>query len=95
MEMPKVMDCSVSNCAYNTSQACHAMAITIGEPKSDPVCDTYFESEIHGGVKDMTAGVGACKSDDCQFNSDFECMASNIRVGYKENQPDCLTFQKR
>jgi len=95
MEMPRVMDCSVTGCAYNTEKACHAMAITVGEQPSEPICDTYFQSEIHGGVRDMTAGVGACKTSSCQHNEDFECTAPNIHVGMKGNEPDCLTFEAR
>lgn len=94
-KMPTVSDCSASECAYNTHQTCHALAITIGESPQDPACDTYFESSTHGGVKDATAGVGACKSSDCQFNQDFECTAASIHVGYRGNQVDCLTFEAR
>jgi hypothetical protein len=94
MKMPKVMDCSVSDCAYNAEKACHAMAITIGDNPNQPVCDTFFKSSAHGGVKDMTAGVGACKTADCSFNKDFECTASNIHVGMKGGEPDCLTYKQ-
>ena len=94
-EMPKVQSCSVKDCAYNTDESCHAMAITVGDPESDPMCDTYFHSEKHGGVKDMTAGVGACKAADCKYNDEFECSASQILVGYEGDQPDCLTFSAR
>ena len=95
MEMPKVLDCSVTNCAYNSKKACHAMAITIGETEKDPACDTFFTSQVHGGVKEATAGVGACKTSECQFNKDFECAAPNIHVGLKGTQVDCLTFKTR
>ncbi|EGJ51853.1 DUF1540 domain-containing protein [Desulfocurvibacter africanus] len=95
MKMPTVQKCSVSDCAYNTEQACHALAITIGEKPSDPLCDTFFTSSKHGGIKEATAGVGACKSFDCSFNRDYECTASSIQVGMKQSQPDCLTFQRR
>lgn len=95
MKMPKVMDCTVKDCAYNMDKACHAMAITIGEDAHTPACDTFFQSKTHGGVKDMTAGVGACKTADCQYNRDFECSAPNIHVGMKGKQPDCLTFEMR
>jgi hypothetical protein len=95
MKMPKVSDCTVTNCAYNSNQACHALAITVGEEPDEPVCDTFFTAETHGGVKDVTAGVGACKAADCQFNSDYECTATGIHVGFRGNQPDCLTFEAR
>jgi len=95
MKMPEVTKCSVEKCAYNSQQSCHAMAITVGEPAGDPSCDTYFEASRHGGVKDMKAGVGACKLSDCQHNMDYECSAPNIMVGFKGGQPDCLTFIPR
>ncbi|MFO7982724.1 MAG: DUF1540 domain-containing protein [Desulfuromonadales bacterium] len=92
MEMPKVMDCSVDGCAYNNEKECHAMAITIGDAPDDPSCDTYLEAPGNGGVMDMTAGVGACKSYECSHNTDYECTASNVRIGMKGDEPDCLTF---
>ncbi len=95
MKMPKVMECSVESCAYNTMKSCHAMAITVGEPQGDPACDTFFTAEKHGGVMDMTAGVGACKSAECKFNTDYECTATSIMVGMHEGHPDCLTYQVR
>jgi hypothetical protein len=94
-KMPKVSDCSATECAYNTDQTCHALAITVGESPQDPACDTYFESSTHGGVKDAIAGVGACKTADCQYNKEFECSAPQIQVGYRGNQVDCLTFEMR
>jgi len=93
MEMPKVMACSVENCAYNAEKSCHAMAITVGEPAGDPSCDTFFSAEKHGGVMDMTAGVGACKLADCKFNKDYECSAPNITVEMHKGQPDCMTYE--
>jgi hypothetical protein len=93
MNMPKVTECSVGNCAYNSSNSCHAMAITVGEPSGDPSCDTFFTAEKHGGVMDMTAGVGACKLSDCKFNKDYECSASSIKVAMKQGQPDCMTYE--
>ncbi|HKK01893.1 MAG TPA: DUF1540 domain-containing protein [Desulfuromonadales bacterium] len=96
--MPKTMspvkDCAVSSCAYNEKKACHAMAITVGA-STEPMCGTYFQSSSHGGVKDMTGGVGACKVADCRFNESFECSAPDIHVGLKHNHPDCLTFETR
>lgn len=93
MKMPKVMECSVESCAYNATKSCHAMAITVGEPGGDPACDTFFVAEPHGGVMDMTAGVGACKSGDCKFNKDYECVASSITVKMQKGHPDCMTYE--
>ena len=95
MKMPQVMQCSVSGCAYNSDEGCHAMAVTIGEPAGEPTCDTFFAAIRHGGVMDTTAGVGACKSYDCRHNKNYECAAPNIRVGMRHDQPDCLTYETR
>lgn len=95
MKMPKVTDCTVSGCAYNNSKACHAMAITIGGNPDQPICDTFFQSSTHGGVKDLTAGVGACKTADCNFNKEYECIAPAIHVGMRNGEPDCLTFKMK
>ena len=50
-------------------------------------------AEPHGGVMDMTAGVGACKSGDCKFNKDYECVASSITVEMQKEHPDCMTYE--
>jgi hypothetical protein len=97
IEMPKVIDCTASSCSYNDSHTCHAKAITIGDSSdlSEPKCDTFFQSSIHGGIKDLTAGVGACKISDCSFNDDLECNAHDIKVGMENGNADCLTFKSR
>lgn len=93
MKMPKVMECEVENCAYNANKGCHALAITVGDPEGEPSCDTFFTAEKPGGVKDMTAGVGACKLGECKFNKDFECSADSITVGWQRGQADCMTYE--
>lgn len=95
ISMPPVKQCAVEKCAYNSQHACHALAITVGDPGGPPACDTFFTSSRQGGVKDATAGVGACKTETCKFNTDFECSASSVSIGLHHNEPDCLTFQKR
>lgn len=95
ISMPPVKHCSVANCAYNSQNACRALAITVGDPGGPPACDTFFTSSHHGGVKDATAGVGACKTETCKFNTDYECSAPSISIGLQHNEPDCLTFQHR
>ncbi|MFA5516580.1 MAG: DUF1540 domain-containing protein [Desulfuromonadales bacterium] len=94
-QMPKVSECSVSDCAYNNGQECKALAITVGEEPDEPICETFFVSSTHGGVKDSVAGVGACRAAECEYNDGFECTASDISVGYLGDEPDCLTFEAR
>jgi len=50
-------------------------------------------ADQHGGVMDLTAGVGACKLDDCKFNKYYECVASSITVEMQKGQPDCMTYK--
>lgn len=94
MEMPKVAECVVSDCAYNVEDCCHAIAITIGDGVH-PRCDTFCHSVMKGGDITCMAGVGACKVSSCMYNESFECGASEISVGYEEQEPDCLTFKSR
>ncbi len=49
MKMPQVTECEMSECAYNKDNACHAMAITIGDG-AHPRCDTFFRSAGRGGA---------------------------------------------
>ena len=89
MDMCKIMECDISDCAYNRDQECHAMAITVGD--NDPVCDTYMQSAQKGGA-DTTGCVGACKITRCEFNESLECTAGSIQVGRHSNSPECLTY---
>ena len=92
MEMSKVMKCEVSDCAYNMDNCCHAMAITIGD-STNPRCDTFCKSSMKCGDTSCL-GVGACKVSSCTYNNNLECCcAQGISIGYKEQEPDCLTFQ--
>lgn len=95
IEMPIVKECVVTECTYNTNTACHARAITVGA-NVHPACDTYFSTSAdHTKAKERIAGVGACKMSDCSFNDDFECVAEEIRVGYRMERVDCLTYAHR
>ena len=88
--MPVVSECAIAECAYNANKCCHAIAITIGDGNR-PMCDTFFKSTKHSGMK-VTAGVGACKVSSCSHNADFECSAASIQVGKEKNLGKCLTF---
>ena len=51
LEMPKVMECSVVNCAYNMMESCHAMVITVETGDTHGVChlipdDSYITIEL-------------------------------------------------
>jgi hypothetical protein len=94
MEMPKVLDCLMLDCAYNMTRQCHAMAITVGGGMC-PLCDTVIKAEKKGGVADMTGSVGACKVEDCKFNESLECSAGGIHVALHEQHAECGTFKKR
>ncbi len=92
-KMPIISECAVTECSYNKSKVCHAMAITVGDG-SHPSCDTFFNVAKKGGVDDMAGTVGACKAHDCKYNDAFECSAPNIRVGAHANHADCQTYSQ-
>ena len=94
MDMPKIMQCTATQCAYNQEKQCHALAITIGDA-THPHCDTFFEAPMKGGDPAMTGSVGACKVDICRFNESFECHAQGIQVGFLRDDMDCQTFNPK
>lgn len=94
LEMPLVAECSVDACAYNTSNACHARAITVGD-SVHPGCDTFLGASSHSKASQRTAGVGACKVSACQYNDDYECMTEQIIVGHASESVRCLTYRQR
>jgi len=89
-DMPEVSKCAATQCAYNADDGCHARAITIGDG-ADPDCDTFFTNSKHTRSS-RTAGVGACKMEDCKFNDDFECSAESIQVGHTGKSNNCLSY---
>ena len=92
MQMPRIDKCDASECSYNQDNACHAMAITVGEA-SEPHCDTFVSLETKGGVPDEIGHVGACKSQECQFNQSLECTAEKISVSHKGSDVECMTYK--
>lgn len=94
MQPPKILDCTMTDCSYNTNKQCHAVAITVGD-SSCAMCDTYFNTSKKGGALDMTGSVGACKEADCKFNNSFECGASGIHVAPHSGHADCATFARK
>lgn len=90
IELPKVVACEASMCAYNTGANCHARAITVGDG-ANPGCDTFLESNAHVDA-DHPAGVGACKVTVCKHNRDFQCQAATIHVGLERGDALCESF---
>ncbi|MDD2485071.1 MAG: DUF1540 domain-containing protein [bacterium] len=87
--LPRIKECDVIDCFYNTDKLCHASAITVGSPC--PKCDTYLSSSEHGKPADM-GQVGACHEDDCRFNHELTCHAQEIVVGHHQRHADCFTY---
>jgi hypothetical protein len=94
MNLPRIIDCSMSDCTYNTNNMCHALAITGGA--AAPMCDTFLKLVgKKGGVMGSVGGVGACKVESCKFNNSFECIADGIHVGRHADHAECDTFAPR
>ncbi|MFC5720780.1 DUF1540 domain-containing protein [Streptomyces gamaensis] len=91
--MPEVTVCQVAECAYNKDDACHALAITIGDG-THAACDTYFLHPSKGGGAPR-GQVGACKVSGCMHNTDLECQAPGITVAALQDAADCLTYVAR
>jgi hypothetical protein len=91
MNMPKVTECMMADCAYNADRCCHALAITVGGP--EPLCDTFTEANFKGGDEGCTGCVGACKVECCRHNVSLECRAEEVRFEPASDRPRCMTYR--
>ena len=89
-DMPRIRDCSVTDCSSTKEKSCGAAAITVGYSTS---CTTFIPLTVKGGLAKANSFVGACQKADCVHNSDLECTAASISVG--AGTADCLSFQER
>ncbi len=95
LEMPLITKCMAIACAYNVNSNCNARAITVGDA-THPSCDTFIVSGAsHTKAARQSAGIGACKTATCKFNTDLECTADTINVGLLKSEANCLTFTMR
>lgn len=90
LNMTRVAECSIVECAYNARHACHAIAITVGNGDM-PMCDTFYVAREHSNDHGH-AGVGACKISTCRHNHELECGASSVLVGKLEARVRCITY---
>ncbi|HQT25018.1 MAG TPA: DUF1540 domain-containing protein [Burkholderiales bacterium] len=88
--MCSVSACAVSECAYNTGRACHAISVTIAAGPH-PVCGTFLKSSTRSGSEGK-ARVGECRSAACRYNADSRCSAPSIQVDYCWGHVDCRTY---
>lgn len=95
--MSVVRNCAVTHCAYNNANTCHAKAITVGDGQC-PGCDTFLDMPnpaAHTTQEGCKAGVGACKVNSCQFNTDYACTADSITVALPGKRALCATYTPR
>ena len=91
--MTKIISCNVKVCSYNMNNQCHTYGITIGEEK--PICDTFINNDVKGGMDEITGGIGACKVISCKFNNNFECEHhEGIKIKMNESYADCISYRR-
>jgi len=88
--MSEVLDCSVTECAYNVDRKCRTMAINVGG--SGPLCDAFIRHSSKAGMQNINGGVGACKMENCKYNKSLECSAEGIHVELLKDKAECITF---
>jgi|WetSurMetagenome_2_1015567.scaffolds.fasta_scaffold40242_4 hypothetical protein len=93
MKMSEILDCDVEQCAHNKDEKCNALAINVGG--SGPVCHAFVKAAAKCVQPAVTAGVGACKMKDCEFNDCLSCTASGIDVHWRNGQAICDTYKLR
>lgn len=92
MVEPRVMDCLVERCSFNSGKKCHAFAVTIGDG-THPMCDTFAALNEKGGTVNVIGKVGACKVMKCKFNVSLGCSAPSVEIKYHGEHGDCSTFE--
>jgi hypothetical protein len=92
MEMTGIGKCDMSNCAYNMSDMCHTLGITVG---SHAECNTYTHRSEQGGFMEVEGGIGACMASDCSYNKSLECTASGVEISNHQRHADCQTYNPK
>lgn len=87
-----VSTCAATACAFNDSQSCTAVAITVGGVAGTASCTTFAELDVRAGLNDGHGQVGACHRVDCVHNSNLLCSASGIEVA---DSAACTTYEAR
>ena len=94
MSATKVNTCTVSDCAYNKGQSCHAMGITIDNP-TKATCATFTPATNGvGGMETVIASIGACKATSCVNNKGMMCSADSVKIGMSEGKVSCLSYSE-
>jgi len=93
MDMPKILECNASPCAYNSDNKCHAFAITVGGGSKCPMCDTgIIQTEKRGIALTKAIFAGGC----------FWCMeppfeklkgVTNVVAGYAAGSGKNPTYE--
>lgn len=92
LQSPAVRACAATACSFNDG-GCHAPAVTIASTGSGAACATFVESDVTGGIAEITGAVGACARTECVHNSSLACTAEAIEVGAGGTASDCLTYE--
>ncbi|HEY3374262.1 MAG TPA: DUF1540 domain-containing protein [Candidatus Aquicultor sp.] len=85
-----VLTCTVTECTFNQSEACHAPNINVGQ--THPACDTFTTSDVQPVDQGMP-DIAVCNVSVCEFNQSNDCKAPGITVAHHSNHADCLTFR--
>ncbi|HUI93491.1 MAG TPA: DUF1540 domain-containing protein [Chitinivibrionales bacterium] len=92
--MAAIQECDAMECSFNQNKKCHAFAINVGGPNEICAsCDTFFKTNVKGGLQNVSGGVGACKVQSCVYNKLLQCTAGSVRFSLHESHADCATYQ--
>jgi hypothetical protein len=88
-----INECQVKECSYNINGKCRTIGINVGGP--EPLCDTFINAGVKGGLLNAMAKVGACKVQSCRHNALLECTVEGILVTLQQNRAMCASYQSR
>ena len=89
-DMPRILDCSVTDCSYNKEKNCGAAAITVGYSTS---CTTFIPLTVKGGLAKAETFVGACQQGRLHPQQRPR-VHRRLHLG-RRGTADCLSYEAR
>ncbi len=97
-----ILKCSVYECRYNKANRCHKDCVCVGGHNASTSCETICESFVNkDSVTNSTDSINdgclcheiKCDADNCVYNCDCKCHATDVDVMCENGKICCNTFK--
>jgi len=93
-ELPRVKECTLTECVHYERRYCKAATISVGENET-PLCKTFSTEEIMVNKFSQPLGVVDCSVHKCLRNRDLKCKAYFILVRSRNGKAFCQSYVNR